>query len=96
MPLTDPERQRGARRLARLYFEEPVPPATANLDLEEIIAALDFIDASMSADLSTLPPTLSMTQVLVQGFPEPFKARTTTAQKSNALATWALLRGGAL
>lgn len=84
MPITDEE----SRKVARVFAEELFVSRdnTANLDLEEIRAAVsdltDFIEGNATA--------------INNAFPEPFKSEATLAQKRYVLALAAMKLAGLL
>lgn len=92
MSQTATERRIAARELATRMFANV--GAVANMNLDDLAAAIGSIDDTMDA----LPGALNGAQTIkvnfVQRLPEPFKSTSTAQQKSIALMIWALKETG--
>lgn len=92
MSLTQQQRTEAARELAKKLFQEV--SKTANLNLDDLAAAVGSIDDTMDA----LPAALTAGQTIktnfVQRLPEPFKSNSTANEKAIALMIWAMKEVG--
>jgi hypothetical protein len=94
MAQTDTQRLDAARRLADHLFPADV---VANLNLDDVKAAIGSIDDGMHTIINNIPVgarTNTMLQLLILNLPEPFKSNSTAAQKALALSLWALNEAG--
>ena len=84
------------RNAARHLAEEMYTTAIATCSLDDLQAAIGALDAKMDALPGTLNATQSLRTNLIQALPEPFKSRSTAAEKALALGLWALQEAGVL
>lgn len=94
MALTEPQRTDAMRQLVKKMFVDLGDTATLNTD--EVKAAIDSIDDFFAALGSTLTGGITVEQNLLNALPEPFVSVATNAQKSLALAYWAMKRGSVI
>lgn len=97
MAQTDAQHLAAARRIATEMFNGGVK-ATANLNLDDLKAAIASIDTAMNTVISTIPAgwqAKSIKQALIDNLPEPFQTNSTAAQKALALQIWAEAEVGA-
>ena len=66
----------------------------ADINLDDLLAAVGSIDDMMDALPATLTPAQSIKVNFVQNLPEPFKSTTTADEKALALVVWALKETG--
>jgi len=92
MAQTDQQRTEAARELVKKMFLET--NATATLNLDDVKAAIVFLDNAMDALPSAFNQTKTIKQNLALGLPEPFKSIATTEQKGLAMAIWAMKEVG--
>lgn len=79
-----------ARALAAKMFG--LTGATANLNLDDLVAAVSSVDTAMDTIINDVPAawgTKTIKQALLDNLPEPFKTNSTVAQKALALQIWA-------
>lgn len=92
MALADGDRVTAARRLAdRMFVEGDV---TANLNLDDIKAAINAIDDTFDALASTLTGAQTVQQNFIAALPEPFKTTSTAGQKGLVVAFVVMKRAG--
>ncbi len=94
MALTSTEIREAARNLTKRLF---TPDITANLDLDDLDAAVASIDASMETVINTIPAgmaTKTVKRAIIDALPEPFQSTSTADQKAVALVVWALKEAG--
>jgi hypothetical protein len=95
MSMTNQDRKATARELARKIFGEPM--VTANLNLDDLTAAVASLDDSMDTILNTLPAawgTKTVKEALIDALPEPFQSTSTPQQKAMVLSLWAMKESG--
>lgn len=94
MALTASQRRKAAVEFARRAFR--VVNKTATLNLSDLEAAVDAIDATMNLT----PPNLTANQTikanLANALPEPFASESTAQEKALALCVWAMAETGLL
>lgn len=91
MTLSATERRVAARRLALEMFGT----STADVNVDDLAAAIGAIDDAMDAQASEIDPqTLTVKQFLVLSLPEPFKSSSTANEKAIALMVWAMKEVG--
>ena len=91
MVQTDIESANAARKLAATMFPQGV---TANLNLDDIKAAVVSIDTAMDIVIRTIPgpwQTKPIKEALIDNLPEPFQTNSTATQKAQALNAWAVV-----
>lgn len=91
MTLSVSERRLAARELSIKTFG---PSITANMNWDDLTAAIGSIDDTMDA----LPATLTAGQTIktnfIQRLPEPFKTTSTQQQKALTIMVWAMKETG--
>ncbi len=95
MALTDTQKRDAARKLAHHIFQKS--NTTANLNLDDLAAAIGSIDAAMDTVINDIPVgarTNTIKQLFNANLPEPFKSAATPEQKAMALAMWAMREVG--
>lgn len=90
MALSDADRRIAAADLAKRMFSG----TTANLNVDDLKAAVASIDDTMDALPGTLNGAQSVKTNFVQGLPEPFLSNSTNQQKAMALMVWAMKEVG--
>lgn len=95
MAMTDAEiRAVSGELIRRIYVR---PNKTAVMHLGHFIAAVQSIDTAMNATTNQIQnayPATVLETAIAQNLPEPFKSTATVAEKTLALAVWAMKRGG--
>ena len=94
MALTDTQKNQAARNLAKKLFGGG---ETANLNLDDLRAAVASLDTAMDTTISAIPgawQNKTIKQALVDNLPEPFQSNSTAHQKALALMIWALAEVG--
>lgn len=81
-----------ARELARRLYQS----ATANLNHDDLVAAVSAIDAAMDVLPPALGQALTVKQNLIASLPEPFKSGSTAQQKALVLMLWVMKETGLL
>ena len=79
-----------ARELARRLYAT----ATANLNHDNLVAAVSAIDNAMDALPPALGQSLTVKQNLIAARPEPFKSNSTAQQKALVLMLWVMKETG--
>ncbi len=72
---------------------------TANLNTDDIEAAIQSIDSAMDTVINSLPGawgTKTIKQVLIDSLPEPFQSTSGAAQKALVLSVWAMKEAGVI
>jgi len=92
MSLSTADRTTAARELARQMFH--AVNKTANLDLDDLVAAVGAIDDEMDALASTLTQATTVKANLIQTLPEPFASNSNAQEKALALMVWAMKETG--
>lgn len=92
MAQTATERHEAARDLARRMFQ--VVGKTADLNLDDLTAAVGSIDDLMDALPGTLNGAQSVKVNFVQNLPEPFKTNSTASEKAIVLMVWSMKEVG--
>lgn len=88
MPMSEADRTATARQLAKDIFVSIND--TATLSTADLKAAVDAIDDTFDAVMSTLDTTKTIEGALKAALPEPFKSTSTVAQKGAILAAVAI------
>ncbi len=92
MAQTTEQRRTAARELARRMFQET--GTTANLNLDDLLAAVGSIDDTMDLLPANLTAGQTVKQNIVSRLPEPFKSNSTAQQKAVALMAWVMKETG--
>lgn len=69
---------------------------TADLNLDDLMAAVQSIDTLMDAGRNALPVAGTIKQGFVANLPEPFQSNSTAQEKALALVVWTLAEVGIL
>lgn len=88
--LTFEKRRSAARQIARFLFPHGV---VANLNRNDIQAAVAFIDDSFDTVINDIPVgqrVKTIKQLMTTNLPEPFKSASTAIQKAAVLQFWAV------
>lgn len=91
MSQTIAQRRNAARELGRRLFPAGV---TANLNLDDLTAAIGSVDDMMDLVPSGLTVTRTIKQNFIDNLPERFKSNSNAQQKALVLAVWALQEVG--
>lgn len=94
MSLDATQRRVAARDLAHRMFQ--TVNKTADLNLDDLTAAVGSIDDTMDALPGTMNGTQSIKTNFVQNLPQPFKSNSTAQEKSLALMAWAMKETGVI
>jgi hypothetical protein len=95
MALNDAQRRDAGREIGVRMFHS----ATANLNLDDMQAAVTSIDTAMETVINTIPAgwqAKTIKQALIDNLPEPFRSRSTAKQKAEAMEIWAKKEAGVL
>ena len=92
MAMSDADRRTAARHLARQMFV--VAEKTANMNLDDLFAAIGAIDDFFVGLASDLTGAQTVEVNLNNALPQPFKGTATIGEKALALTSWAEKRGG--
>jgi len=92
MTLDAGQRKTAARDLARRLFQEV--QKTANLNLDDLAAAVGSVDDTMDALPTALAAAQTVKANFVQRLPEPFKSNTNAQEKAIVLMVWAMKEVG--
>ncbi len=90
MALTAQQRREAARDLAKKVFANK----TANLNLDDLTAAVGSIDDTMDLLPGALNAVRTVKRNFVDNLPEPFQSNSTAQEKALALTVWALKETG--
>lgn len=93
MAMTAVQQRHAAREMARRIYDAAT---RADLNLDDLQAAIGAIDATMDKLPAQLAPASTVKQNFIVALPEPFKSGSTAPQKALALALWALKEAGTL
>lgn len=95
---TAAQKTAAAREIARRMFDGG-KTATATLNLDDLSAAVESLDAAMATVISSVPgawQAKTIKAALVDNLPEPFQSTATPSQKALALALWAFAEADVL
>ena len=92
MAQTTQQRTDAARELALRFYAT----ATANLNHDDLVAAVVAIDNAMDSLPPVLGQTLTIKQNLAAALPEPFNSNSTAQQKALVLVVWSMKETGVI
>ena len=81
-----------ARKTAQFIFT--FLGATADLDLDDILAAVDFLDTTFDTDMDLLASGVTIGEYIAANLPEPFNSSTSNQEKAILLAVFEMVAGG--
>ena len=93
MAMDTTQRRDAGRELGR-KMKLGINGRIADIDLDDLLAAVGSIDDMMDALPATLNGAQSIKVNFVQNIPEPFKSTTTSQEKALALVVWAMKETG--
>lgn len=92
------QKRAAARRLAtELFNKQGRASTTADLNLDDLVAAIESFDVAMDTVISTIPALWQPKTIkiaLIDNLPEPFKSKSTATQKVAAMGLWMLAEVG--
>lgn len=97
MALTPTQIRQALRQWVKTSYSDRTK--VANLNTDDIRAAIESIDSGMDTIISTIPgawETKSIKQALIDNLPEPFRSKATAEEKALVFSAWAMSEAGVI